>query len=81
MTKILIRSKGRPRNNLHFYFNNSKLEIVSEYKYLGIFLSRSGNFKAAKKHISEQANKALFSLIKKNSYLWFTIWPTNRPIQ
>ena len=70
-TKILIISKGRPRNNLHFYFNNSELEIVSEYKYLGIFLSKSGNFKAAKKHISEQANKALFSLIKKkkNSYI------------
>ena len=64
-TKILIISKGRPRNNLHFYFNNSELEIVSEYKYLGFFLSRSGNFKAAKKHISGQANKALFSLIKK----------------
>ena len=64
-TKVLIISKGRPSSKLHFYFNNTELEIVKEYKYLGIFLSRSGTFTTAKKYISEQANKALFSLIKK----------------
>ncbi|MEW8547526.1 MAG: reverse transcriptase family protein, partial [Candidatus Thiodiazotropha sp.] len=64
-TKILIISQGRPSSKQHFYFNNTELEIVKEYKYLGIFLSRSGTFITAKKYISEQANKALFSLIKK----------------
>ena len=36
-----------------------------KYKYLGIYLSRTGTFAKAKKHIAEQANKALFSLLKK----------------
>ena len=64
-TKILIISKGRPNLNLHFHYNNSEIEIVAEYKYLGIYLSRSGNYRTAKRHIAEQAEKALFSLIRK----------------
>ena len=43
-TKILIISKGRPNLNLHFHYNNFEIEIVAEYKYLGIYLSRSGNY-------------------------------------
>ena len=35
------------------------------YEYLGILLSKSESFIAAKKNIAEQANKALFSLMKK----------------
>ena len=43
-TKIMIFSGGRLPANLHFYFKGIKVEIVSEYKYLGIFLARSGSF-------------------------------------
>ena len=64
-TKILIISKGRPNLNLHFHYNNFEIEVVAEYKYLGIYLSRSGNYRTAKRHIAEQAEKALFSLIRK----------------
>ena len=63
--KILIISKGRPSLNQHFYYNNSEIEIVGEHKYLGIYLSRSGNYRTAKRYIAEQAEKALFSLIRK----------------
>ena len=48
-----------------FYISNNELEIAESYKYLGIYLSRTGTFAKAKKHIAEQANKALFSLLKK----------------
>ena len=65
----MIFSNGRISKNVHFYLNNKELEIVSEFKYLGIYLSQSGAFNAAKKHISEQANKALFSLISKSRRL------------
>ena len=61
-TKVMIFSNGR-------ISNNKELEIASEFKYLGIYLSRSGAFNAAKKHIAEQANKALFSLIRKTRTL------------
>ena len=32
----------------------ANLGIVDEYKYLGIFLSKSGSFKVAKQHIAAQ---------------------------
>ena len=37
-TKILIISQGRPSANLHFYYDSYELEIVKEYKYLGIYI-------------------------------------------
>ena len=43
-TKILIFSSGRYAENLNFYFKGTKIENVTEYKYLGIFLSKSGSF-------------------------------------
>lgn len=64
-TKIMVFSGGRLPSNLHFYFKQTEIEIVSEYKYLGIYLARSGSFLKAKKHIAEQANAALFSLLRK----------------
>lgn len=64
-TKIMIFSKGRPPKNVEFYFKNEEIEIVNEYKYLGIFLARSGSFLNAKKNIVNQANTALFSLQRK----------------
>lgn len=64
-TKILIISRGRPNKHFKFFFNKTELEIVNEYKYLGIYISRSGSFNTTKKYIAEQANKALFSLFRK----------------
>lgn len=64
-TKVIVFSCGRLNKNLHFYLNNTEIEIVNEFRYLGIQLSRSGSFTVAKKHIAEQANKALFSLLRK----------------
>ena len=51
-SKVMIFSNGRISKNVHFYLNNKELEIISEFKYLGIYLSRSGAFNAAKKHIA-----------------------------
>ena len=64
-TKIVIFSSGRKSKTCHFQFQNNTIEIVDEYKYLGIFLGRSGSFVSTKKHVTEQANKAVFALIKK----------------
>lgn len=67
-TKILIFSSGA-RRNCSFYYNGNELEIVNDYKYLGILFSRSGSFLNAKKHIADQANRAMYSLIKKAKHL------------
>ena len=64
-TKIVIFSEERPNKNVQFVFQNNILEVTDEYKYLGIYLGRSGSFVTAKKHIAEQANKALFALLRK----------------
>ena len=61
----MIFSRGRQSKKFHFFFNSTELEIVPDYKYLGIYLSGTYSYIKAKKHIAEQANKALFSLLKK----------------
>ena len=48
-----------------FFFKGTEIEKVTEYKYLGIFLSKSGSYLNCKKHIAEQANNAMFSLLRK----------------
>lgn len=63
-TKILIFSKG-PLAKRHFYYNESIIENVKEFKYLGIVFSRSGSFCKAKKHLCEQAQKAMYGVIRK----------------
>ena len=73
-TKVMVFSGGRLPNNLRFYFKNTELQIVNEYKYLGIFVSRTDTFLKTKRHIAEQANIALFSLLRKIRVL-------NLPIQ
>ena len=43
-TKVMIFGKGRQPSNLSFYYNNNEIEIVKEFKYLGILFSRNGSF-------------------------------------
>ena len=50
---------------IFFSINGMQLDVVSEYKYLGILFSRSGSFSAAKQYIANQATRAMFSLLKK----------------
>ena len=55
--------------NYNFTYKDNIIEDVEKYKYLGIFFGRSGSCASAKKHIAEQANKALFALMKKSRHL------------
>ena len=68
-TKILIFSSGKIAKSEKFYLFGETLEIVREFKYLGILFARSGKFARNKKYLSEQANKAMFSLLEKNRLL------------
>ena len=47
-TKVVIFSKDRLSTKYNFYFQYVPLDIVKEYKYLGIFLSKSGSFFSTK---------------------------------
>ena len=62
-TKIVVFSEGRTKHYINFTFQTKNMEIVDTYKYLRIFLGKSGSYVQAKKHIAEQDNKALFGLL------------------
>lgn len=64
-TKIIVFTNSRTNTNTQFSFQSKPVEIVADYKYLGIVFAKNGSFTLAKKHIAEQANKALFALLKK----------------
>ena len=50
---------------------NNTIEIVDKYKYLGVFFSKSRSFLHCRKHIVEQARKAMYLLFSRinNFYL------------
>ena len=68
-TKIVIFGKGRLRQGTTFYYENSTIEIVKKFKYLGVYLTNSGSLYSTIKYNSEQANKALTVPLRKISYL------------
>ena len=52
------------RNNRNFTFNigGNDILVTDKYKYLGVIFSKSGSFLNMRKHIIEQANKAVYLL-------------------
>ena len=68
-TKVAIFGKGQLARGIKFFYNNTKIEIVSSFKYLGVYFNRSGSFCTTIKHIHGQANKALTVLLKRINHL------------
>ena len=64
-TKIMVFRKGGllPRN-LSFIFDNTVLEIVKKFTYLGVVFSTGGSFTETQNTLAGQARKALFLLEK-----------------
>jgi hypothetical protein len=46
-SKVMIFNKGSRLSNVKFYIDETELEIVRHYKYLGIMLSLNGSFTQA----------------------------------
>ncbi|MES9881062.1 MAG: reverse transcriptase domain-containing protein [Sedimenticola sp.] len=67
-TKVVVFTNTR-NNNYQFKYQGNPLEIVPEYKYLGVYLNKNGSFTSTKKHIADQAVKAMYSLLKKSRSL------------
>lgn len=63
-TKILIFG-ARKRSDIQFKLNDDIIEIVNKYKYLGVYFSQSGSFLNARKHIVQQAKKAMSLLFTR----------------
>ena len=63
-SKVMVFSRGKLPRNLNFSLNGEKLEIVNSLNYLGIELSRTGNFKRAKQSIAGKATVAFYEVLK-----------------
>ena len=60
-TKAMIFEKGR-HTHFDFYLNNSKLELVDSFKYLGIHFFKNGNWHRTQKRLVQHASIALHNL-------------------
>ena len=64
--KVIVFSKGkRKTDNLKFYIENKKIEVVGKYKYIGVIVSYNGNLKFADEQLCNKGLKAVFSLKSK----------------
>lgn len=61
-SKIIIFNKAGKIIPAKFTIGDTELEIVKEYKYLGILLTPSGSFSAAKERLHQKSLKAYFKL-------------------
>ena len=64
-TKIMVFGRGRLKDTLAFFYDNKSIEIVKNFKYLGVIFSRGCSFQMQIKHNCEQAKKAMFVLLRK----------------
>ena len=62
-TKVLVfRRGGNLSYDDHWFYGDSKLDVVSQFCYLGIMFSTSGKFNNAQLTLADQARKAIFLL-------------------
>ena len=58
---------GRRKGNREadFIFGNTKVEVISEYPYLGILMSCNGNMSKNIARLKTLASRPMFAVIKK----------------
>ena len=72
-TKIIVfRNGGYLRENEKWYFNGHRIETVSNYKYMGIFVTPKIIWSSAKEGLSIQAKRGIITMSKlKNAIGYF----------
>ena len=60
----MIFSRRKYSGNVNFTLNNKVLDIVDDFKYLGVTFSRTGTFKKCRDDRYKKAQRAMFSLLK-----------------
>ena len=54
--------------NLQFTYSNSEIEIVKEFNYLGLLLTKTANFKRAIKTLADKGTKATYEILKRGKF-------------
>ena len=67
-TKIVCFKNGRLPQNLQFTYSNSEIEIVKEFNYLGLLLTKTGNFKRAITTLADKGTKAMYEILKRGKF-------------
>ena len=63
-TKIVIFGRGRvATSNYNFQFGEERIEVVREYKYLGILFICNGRFREGQLELKDQATRAMYPVI------------------
>ena len=68
-TKIMVFSKTQWKGNFILQYEGKDLENVQELKYLGVIFNYNGSFVKNRKHVYEQAQRAMFSLLRRSRQL------------
>ncbi len=64
-TKIVIFSRGKVRKKPTITYNDTPIEIVDDFTFLGSLFNYNGKFNKARKRACDQASKAMFAVISK----------------
>ena len=69
-TKVVhFRNSAKPLSSFSFSCGHFPLEVVKEYKYLGLFLTEFLDYNVTVKHLALHANRALGAIIAKSKSL------------
>ncbi len=71
-TKVIF-FKGKSKSQCNFKINSANLDVVSEFKYLGILFSNNGRFCKCFKTLYDQTSRAMYAVLRK-------IWLLDIPI-
>jgi exonuclease III len=63
-TKTIIFSPNKTHTIEHFKIDNTRVECVSEYKYLGVIFSNNGSFEPAQRNLYGKGLKSYFKMSK-----------------
>ena len=63
-TKVVIFG-ARKKPKVQFNIGNQEIEIVDSYKYIGVLFTQTCSFLRARKHIVQQAKKAMILLFTR----------------
>ena len=61
-SKIIVFKKGRRSLRENWRYGDMDIKVCNQIQYLGIIISSNGSFNSAQQKLSEQANKAIFSM-------------------
>ena len=64
-TKVMIFEKRKRKQKFLFMYDDTELEIVDTFKYLGVVFAKTGKFSACKQLLVDQARKAMYSVLRR----------------